>query len=119
MVDWDFQMCEEDLGGESIPTFEDLERMGIPHIGPGTGPAGAEPLFENSGPILCQAAFGDLYEAYALTGDEGVFDLLSRFVRATASDFEGESQSDYLQALADVPTRMEKQIHDWYWIRDR
>lgn len=117
-VEWDFLECETDLGGGSIPRPEELALMDIMPIGPSdplSGLAGSEDLV----PGACVTAYGDLYEAYALTGSEEVYDLLGRFVQATASGLEGESQRAYLQALADVPTRMQKQIHEWYWIRDR
>jgi hypothetical protein len=118
IVEWDFQSCEDDLGGESIPTPEELDLMGIPQIGPDTGLTTEEPWPAGMGTGSCVTTYGDLYEAYALTGSDEILDLLGRFVRATVSAVEPETKDQYLEALAGVPGRMEKQIHDWYWIRN-
>jgi hypothetical protein len=55
----------------------------------------------------CVGAYGDLYLAFAYTGDEVLSDLMARFAKATASTLGPGARRNYLYALGDVPFNVE------------
>ena len=52
---------------------------------------------------FCVRSFGHLWQAYAFTADDAVYELMRRFVLDTAPTFEPEARYRYLEALAAIP----------------